>query len=78
MPSSIALFTREKRAVSNSNIWAMEVHPRLFAYELKRPPIPGGRFLRVEFDLSRPMPAAAAAVGPLTPSRLATARRLHS
>ena len=54
---SIALFTREKRAVSNSNIWALEVHRDMFAYELRRPPIPGGRFLRVEFDLTRPVPA---------------------
>ena len=54
---SIALFTREKRNVSNTNIWAMEVHPRTFTYELRRPPIPGGRFLRVEFDLARPVPA---------------------
>ncbi|HET9356168.1 MAG TPA: hypothetical protein VFO42_08400 [Sphingomicrobium sp.] len=54
---SIALFTREKREVSNSNIWAMEIHSAMFAYELRRPPIPGGRFLRVEFDLSRPVPA---------------------
>ena len=54
---SIALFTREKRAVSNSNVWAMEAHRDMFAYELRRPPIPGGRYLRVEFDLTRPVPA---------------------
>ena len=54
---SIALFTRENRAASNSNIWAMEVHAKRFAYELRRPPIPGGRFFRVEFDLARPVPA---------------------
>ena len=54
---SIALFTREKRTVSNTNVWAMEVHPRMFAYELRRPPIPGGRFFRVEFDLTKPVPA---------------------
>ena len=54
---SIALFTREKREVSNSNVWAMEVHRDMFAYELRRPPIPGGRYLRVEFDLTRPVPA---------------------
>jgi hypothetical protein len=50
---SIALFTRTGRTVSNSNVWAMEVQPRLFAYELRRPPIPGGRFFRVEFDMTR-------------------------
>ena len=52
---SIALFTRTNRTVSNTNVWAMEIHPAMFAYELRRPPIPGGRFFRVEFDLSRPV-----------------------
>jgi hypothetical protein len=52
---SIALFTRTGRTVSNSNVWAMEVQPGLFAYELRRPPIPGGRFFRVEFDLANPV-----------------------
>lgn len=47
------LFTREGRTVSNTNVWAMEVHPeRMFAYELRRPE---GRFFRVEFDLSQPL-----------------------
>jgi hypothetical protein len=47
---SIDLFTRTDRAVSNTNVWAMEMHPgRLFAYELRRP----GRVFRVEFDLTR-------------------------
>lgn len=50
---SIDLFTRENRTVSNTNVWAMEVHPgRLFAYELTRP----GRKFRVEFDLTAPVP----------------------
>jgi hypothetical protein len=50
---SKAMFTRENRAVSNTNVWAMEVHPgRMFAYELARP----GRKFRVEFDLSAPVP----------------------
>jgi hypothetical protein len=52
---SIALFTRTNRTVSNTNVWAMEVQGAMFAYELRRPPIPGGRFFRVEFDLSRPV-----------------------
>ena len=52
---SVALFTRTGRTVSNSNVWAMEVRPGLFAYELRRPPIPGGRFFRVEFDLAGPV-----------------------
>lgn len=54
-PESIALFTREGRQVSNSNVWAIEATGSLFAYELRRPPVPGGRFFRVEFDLSKPV-----------------------
>lgn len=51
---SKALFTREKREVSNTNTWAAELHPgRMFAYELARP----GRLFRVEFDLTTPVPA---------------------
>lgn len=46
------LFTRENRAVSNTNVWAMEVHPgHLFAYELRR----ANRHFRVEFDLTKPV-----------------------
>lgn len=49
---SQALFTREGRTVSNTNTWAMEMHPgRSFVYELARP----GRLFRVEFDLTRPI-----------------------
>ena len=51
---SRALFTREKREVSLTNVWAMEIEPdRRFVYELARP----GRLFRVEFDLSQPVPA---------------------
>lgn len=51
---SKALFTREKREVSLTNVWAMEIEPgRRFVYELARP----DRLFRVEFDLSRPVPA---------------------
>ena len=53
---SIALFTRTNRSVSNSNVWAVEAGRSVFAYELRRPPIPGGRFFRVEFDRTRPVP----------------------
>jgi hypothetical protein len=52
---SIALFTRTNRSVSNINVWAVEVDAAFFAYELRRPPIPGGRFFRVEFDLRKPI-----------------------
>lgn len=46
------LFTREGRTVSNTNVWALEMHPEeRFAYELRRP----GRHFRVEFDLTRPV-----------------------
>jgi hypothetical protein len=49
---SRALFTREGRQVSLTNVWAMEVEPgRRFVYELSRP----GRLFRVEFDLARPV-----------------------
>jgi hypothetical protein len=57
---SKALFTREKREVSNTNTWAMEVHPgRRIVYELSRP----GRLFRVEFDLTRPVPTPPPAWG---------------
>ena len=46
------LFVRENIPQSVTNVWAMEVVPgRVFAYELRRP----NRFLRAEFDLSRPI-----------------------
>ena len=51
---SIDMFTREDMTVSNTNVWAMEVHPgRQFAYELRRE----NRHFRVEFDLSEPVPS---------------------
>lgn len=57
---SIDLFTRTNRTVSNTNTWAMEVHPgRMFAYELSRP----GRMFRVEFDLTKTVPAPPAPWG---------------
>ena len=50
---SIAQFIAGDAEVSTTNVWAVEVHPeRMFAYELRRP---SGRFLRVEFDLTRPL-----------------------
>jgi hypothetical protein len=45
------LFLREGRAVSIDNVWAMEIGPATFAYELKRP----NRHFRVEFDLAAPV-----------------------
>ncbi|HEU0306608.1 MAG TPA: hypothetical protein VFR30_06530 [Lysobacter sp.] len=51
---SRAMFTREGRSVSNTNVWAMEIAPqRSFVYELARE----GRLFRVEFDLAHPVPA---------------------
>jgi len=47
---SIAMFTAQGRAVSNSNVGAVEVGETIFAYELRRPPGPGQRYFRVEFD----------------------------
>jgi hypothetical protein len=52
---SIALFRRTGRDVSAANVWAVEVTPTRFAYELRRPPGPGARHFRVEFDLTRPV-----------------------
>ncbi len=57
---SKALFTREKREVSLTNVWAMEIEPgRRFVYELARP----GRLFRVEFDLTTPVEAPPAPWG---------------
>lgn len=49
------LFDRENIPVSKANVWAVELAPsaNIFAYELKRP----ARFLRVEFDTSKPVAA---------------------
>ena len=48
------LFLRENIPASVTNVWAIEIEPgRTFAYELRRP----GRHFRVEFDLTRPVPA---------------------
>jgi hypothetical protein len=53
------LFIRGNTPQSATNVWAMEVTSRLFAYELRRP----SRFFRVDFDLSRPIPAPPAPWG---------------
>lgn len=51
---SKAMFEAGGLAVSVDNVWAVEVDPgRQFAYELKRP----NRHFRVEFDLTRDVPA---------------------
>lgn len=51
---SKTLFLAEGRAVSVDNTWALEIRPgSTFAYELARP----RRLFRVEFDLTRPVPA---------------------
>ena len=48
---SRAMFTKEGREVSNTNVWAFEVEPgRTLVYELARP----GRLFRVTFDLANP------------------------
>jgi hypothetical protein len=50
---SIDQFIAGGATVSTTNVWAVEVRPgRIFAYELRRPE---GRFMRVEFDLTRPV-----------------------
>ncbi|WP_425606321.1 hypothetical protein [Lysobacter yananisis] len=50
---SRALFRRLGREVSVPNVWAVEIDAQRFVYELARP----GRLFRVEFDLTRPVPA---------------------
>ena len=47
---SKAMFTRDGRSVSNTNVWAFEIEPgRTLVYELARP----GRLFRVSFDLEK-------------------------
>lgn len=54
------LFRTHNIPVSVDNVWAVEVHPgATFAYELRRP----NRYFRVEFDLTRPVPAPPASWG---------------
>jgi hypothetical protein len=60
---SIALFRRENRAASVTNVWAMEAGGLRFAYELRRPPGANARYFRVEFDLGRAVPAPPPAWG---------------
>lgn len=59
---SQALFRREGRSVSLTNVWALELDPKRFVYELSRP----GRQFRVEFDLTaaQPLPPPTWAVAP--------------
>ena len=48
------LFQKHGNPASVTNVWAMEVEPaKVFAYELRRP----NRHFRVEFDLTKPLPA---------------------
>lgn len=49
---SVEMFTAWDASVSNTNVWAVEVHPeQMFAYELRR----ANRHFRVEFDLTQPV-----------------------
>ena len=50
---SIDLFNREGLTASVTNVWAVEVDEKSFAYELSRE----NRFFRVEFDLTKPVQA---------------------
>ena len=50
---SKAMFRDLGREVSMANVWAIEIDDKRFVYELARP----GRLFRVEFDLTRPVPA---------------------
>lgn len=52
---SKAMFSKEGRAVSNTNVWAFEIDPgKALVYELARP----GRLFRVSFDLGQPLGGA--------------------
>jgi hypothetical protein len=52
---SKAMFTKEGRTVSNTNVWAFDVEPgQKLVYELARP----GRLFRVSFDLGKPLAGA--------------------
>lgn len=54
------LFRANNIPASVDNIWAIEMHPgQSFAYELRRP----NRHFRVEFDLTRAVPAPPASWG---------------
>ena len=49
---SKAMFTKEGRTVSNSNVWAFEIEPqRTLTYELARP----NRLFRVAFEVANPV-----------------------
>lgn len=64
---SRALFVREKRTVSLTNVWEIEVDPATpgggtFTYRLRRAP-PDARDFQVVFDLARPVIAPPAPWG---------------
>lgn len=49
------LFLKHGNPVSVDNVWGVDVEPgQVFAYELRRP----NRHMRVEFDLTKPLPGA--------------------
>jgi hypothetical protein len=56
---SIALFIANDRRVSTTNIWSVAVNTNRFVYELSR----ANRQFRVEFDLTRRVPAPPAPWG---------------
>jgi hypothetical protein len=60
---SIANFRANGLDRSVTNVWAVEVDGTNFAYELRRPPGPTARLFRVEFDLTKPVPAPPAPWG---------------
>jgi len=67
---SKALFVAQGIPASAANVWAVEHVPgKLFVYELRRPE----RFLRVEFDLGRKVPAPPAPWG--VPVEISAAKR---
>lgn len=57
---SVAMFERQGLTASITNVWAMEIEPDRFLYELRRPT---GRLFQVEFDLTQPVATPAAPWG---------------
>lgn len=49
---SKAMFLKEGLNVSGTNIWAVEITPEIYAYEMRRE----NRLFRVEFDLGKEIP----------------------
>lgn len=61
-PESIAMFRREGRGISVTNVWTIETGDVLFSYELRREGV-NARHFRVEFALTKAIPVPPAPWG---------------